>query len=71
MQLNRQFKTKMALAAVMGTFALAAGSSHADIIAFEAESGTLGAEFDPAQVDAGALGGLSIRTETNNGVSAP
>lgn len=43
-----------------------AGWAHAAIIGFEAESGTLGSEFDPAQSDVGALGGSYITTETNN-----
>ena len=59
------------LAAVMGAFALAVSSSHAAIIAFEAESGTLGDDFDPAQADAGALGGFYITTETNGTGTAP
>jgi hypothetical protein len=51
--------------------ALATCSSHAAIIAFEAESGTLGSEFDPMQADADALGGLYITTETDNGGTIP
>ena len=64
MKLNKSMKTSMALAAFAG-LALTASSSHAAIIAFEAESGTLGADFDPAQADAGALGGFYITTETD------
>lgn len=48
-----------------------AGSANAAIVGFEAESGSLGSEFDPAQADALALGGFFITTETNNPVSAP
>jgi len=65
MKLNKSMKTILPLAAFAG-LALTASSSHAAIIAFEAESGTLGSEFDPAQADAGALGGIYITTETNN-----
>ncbi len=59
-------KTILPLAAFAG-LALTASSSHAAIIAFEAESGTLGADFDPALADATALGGFYITTETNQG----
>lgn len=41
-------------------------SAHAVVIGFEAESGTLGAEFDPAIADAEASGGFYITTETDN-----
>jgi hypothetical protein len=51
--------------------ALGTCSSHAAIIGFEAESGTLGSQFDPALTHAGALGGFYITTETNNGGSEP
>jgi hypothetical protein len=40
-------------------------SASAGIIGFEAESGTLGADFDPALADATALGGFYITTETD------
>jgi endo-1,4-beta-xylanase len=63
MKLNKKIKTTLPLAAFAG-LALTASSSHAAIIGFEAESGTLGADFDPAQADAGALGGFYITTET-------
>jgi hypothetical protein len=49
-----------------------AGSAHAaTIIGFEAESGTLGANFDPTQSDAGALGGTYITTELDSTGSSP
>ena len=64
MKLNKSMKTILPLAAFAG-LALTASSSHAAIIAFEAESGTLGADFDPALADATALGGFYITTETD------
>ena len=71
MKTKNNTQTKSTLAAVMGAFALAVSSSHAAIVAFEAESGTLGSEFDPPLADAGALGGFYITTETDNGGSTP
>ena len=61
MKLNKLSKTTMSLAAFAGLSL----SANAAIIAFEAESGTLGADFDPALADATALGGFYITTETN------
>jgi hypothetical protein len=55
----------------MAIVGLMIGAAHADIIGFEAESGTLGADFDPAQTDAGALGGSYITTETTGGGDGP
>jgi len=53
--------------AAIGMVGLTIGAANAEIIGFEAESGTLGSEFDPAQADAGALGGSYITTETAGG----
>lgn len=51
---------------------LAAGSVHAEtIIGFEAESGTLGSQFDPALANVDALGGFYITTETDNPGTIP
>ena len=63
--------TKTLLAAFTASAALAAGSAHAAIIGFEAESGTLGADFDPAQADLDALGGTYITTETDGSGDSP
>jgi len=49
------------------TLLTAAVSANAAIVGFEAESGTLGANFDPAIADAAALGGEYITTEVNQG----
>ena len=51
---------------------LIAGSANAaTILGFEAESGSLGAQFDPALADTGASGGSYITTETDNGGTVP
>jgi len=52
-------------AVAMGLVGMTIGSANAQIIGFEAESGTLGADFDPALADATALGGFYITTESN------
>jgi len=52
-------------AVAMGIVGMTIGAANADIIGFEAESGTLGADFDPALADATALGGFYITTESN------
>ena len=48
-----------------------AGVTNAAIIGFQAESGTLGAEFDPPIVDPDAIGGRYITVETGAGGEAP
>ena len=45
----------------------AVSANAATIVGFEAESGTLGANFDPAIADAAALGGEYITSEVNQG----
>ena len=49
------------------TLLTAAVSANAAIVGFEAESGTLGANFDPVHTDIDALGGEYITTEVNQG----
>jgi endo-1,4-beta-xylanase len=56
---------------VLAVIAMAGSAHAATVIGFEAESGTLGSQFDPALADAAALGGFYITTETNNPVNAP
>jgi endo-1,4-beta-xylanase len=56
---------------VLAIVATAGSVNAATIIAFEAESGTLGANFDPTQSDAGALGGTYITTEFNSTGGSP
>jgi hypothetical protein len=50
-----------------------AGLSNAAVIGFQAESGTLGADFDPpiSDLDGLALGGRYITTETTSGGGSP
>ena len=48
-----------------------AGTSQSAIIGFEAESGSLGANFDPTQSNAGALSGTYITTEVNSTGTSP
>jgi hypothetical protein len=48
-----------------------AGLSNAAVIGFQAESGTLGADFDPPQIDPLALGGQYITIETTAGGGSP
>jgi len=45
--------------------------SNAAVIGFQAESGTLGAHFDPPIIDANALGGQYITIETPAGGGSP
>ena len=46
-------------------------SSNAAVVGFQAESGTLGADFDPPKLDPLALGGQYITIETTAGGGSP
>jgi len=48
-----------------------AGSSKAAVIGFQAESGTLGAHFDPPIIDPNALGGRYITIESDGAGGTP
>jgi hypothetical protein len=50
---------------------IATNAVQADIIGFQAENGTLGSEFNPAQTDVDASGSQYITTETDNPEDRP
>lgn len=68
---NRSIHTFSYTALMVAVTLIVTHDASAALVGFEAESGTLGAEFDPAIADGAALGGAYITTETTGGGSSP